>query len=201
LELPTYYTASVITERPDVKYYLYTIQAQEEQLKALKTDFYPNITIDGSIGFESITPNLLFSKSSLFATIAPTLKLPIFDSGRITSNYKLAGLDLNTFIENYNQTVSSSIRDVNDNLYKLKNEELLLKSTLDIYENKKTIFKSMNDRYEIGTISHYEFVQERDELLNEERVSNEQMFNRFNQQIDLINSLGGINITKAKTGV
>lgn len=201
LELPSYYTASVITERPDVKYYLYTIQAQEEQLKALKTDFYPNITIDGSIGFESITPNLLLSKSSLFATIAPTLKLPIFDSGRITSNYKLAGLDLNTFIENYNQTVSSSIRDVNDNLYKLKNEEQLLKSTLAIYENKKSIFQSMNDRYEIGTISHYEFVQERDELLNEERVSNEQMFNRFNQQIDLINSLGGINITNAKTGV
>lgn len=200
LNLPTYYTASVISERPDVKYYLYAIHAQEEQLKALKADFYPNITIDGSAGFESITPNLLLSKSSLFATIAPTLKLPIFDSGRITSNYKLAGLDLNTFIENYNQTLTSSVRDINDNLYKLNNEETILKNTLAKYENKKTIFNNMSDRYSYGTISRYEYVQERDQLLSEERNKNEQMFNRFNQQINLINSLGGINITNANAG-
>lgn len=200
LVLPTYYTASVVAERPDVKYYLYTIQAQEEQLKALKADFYPNITIDGAAGFESITPNLLLSKSSLFATIAPTLKLPIFDSGRIKSNYKLAGLDLNTFIENYNQTLTSSIKDINDNLYKLHNEESKLSNTLSKYENKKTIFNNMSDRYSYGTISRYEYVQERDQLLNEERMANEQMFNRFNQQIDLINALGGINITNANAG-
>jgi outer membrane protein TolC len=58
----------------------------------------------------------------------------------------------------------------------------------------------MSDRYSYGTISRYEFVQERDQLLNEERNTNEQMFNRFNQQIDLINSLGGINITNANAG-
>jgi len=200
LNLPRSYTASVISERPDVKYYLYTIQAQEEQLKALKADFYPNITIDGTAGFESITPNLLLSKSSLFATIAPTLKLPIFDSGRITSNYKLAGLDLNTFIENYNQTLTSSVKDINDNLYKLNNEEAVLRNTTAKYENKKTIFSNMSDRYTYGTISRYEYVQERDQLLNEERTQNEQMFNRFTQQIDLINALGGINITNTNAG-
>lgn len=200
LNLPTYYTASVIVERPDVKYYLYTIKAQEEKLKALKADFYPNITIDGSAGFETITPNLLLSKSSLFATIAPTLKLPIFDSGRITSNYKLAGLDLNTFVENYNQTLTTAVKDINDNLYKLHNEETVLSNTLSKYENKKIIFNNMSDRYSYGTISRYEYVQERDQLLNEERNANEQMFNRFNQQIDLINSLGGINITNANAG-
>ena len=200
LNLPTNYTASIISERPDVKYYLYTIQAQEEKLKALKADFYPNITIDGSAGFESITPNLLLSKSSLFATIAPTLKLPIFDSGRITSNYTLAGLDLNTFIENYNQTLTSSVRDINDNLYKLNNKEITLINTLSKYENTKKIFTNMTDRYRYGSISRYEYVKERDQLLSEERNKNEQIFNRFNQQIDLINSLGGINITNANAG-
>lgn len=200
LKLPTYYTASVIAERPDVKYYLYTINAQEEQLKALKADFYPNITIDGSVGFESITPNLLLSKSSLFATVAPTLKLPIFDSGRITSNYKLAGLDLSTFIENYNQTISASIKDINDNLNKLNNEQSTLSNTIAKYENMKKIFINMSDRYAYGTISRYEFVQERDQLLSEERETNQQMLNKFTQQIDLINSLGGINITKANAG-
>lgn len=58
----------------------------------------------------------------------------------------------------------------------------------------------MSDRYSYGTISRYEYVQERDQLLNEERNANEQLFNRFNQQIDLINALGGINITNANAG-
>jgi len=200
LKLPEYYTAEVITERPDVKYYLYNIDAQEEQLEALKADFYPNITITGTAGFESITPNLLLSKSSLFATISPTLKLPIFDSGRIKSNYRLAGFDLNTFIENYNKTISTALKDINDNVYKLRKEKNSLENSFSKYENKKTIFNNMSTRYKYGTISRYEFVQERDQLLSEERNNNKQLLSRFNQQIDLINALGGINIINQKAG-
>lgn len=200
INIPKTYSAEIIAERPDVKYYLYTIESQSEKLKALKADFYPNITISGSLGFETITPNLLLSKSSMFATLAPTIKLPIFDSGKIKSNYKIAGYDLSTFIENYNQTLTKSIQNINDNLHKLNQTETALNNSQLQLNNDNTIYENMNTRYQLGTLSNYDLIIERNKLLSQQRLTNKNSFTKFTQKIDVINSLGGINITNKKSG-
>lgn len=196
ISMPRTYNSEIISERPDVKYYLYNIEAQKEKLKALKSDFYPSFSISGNLGFETITPSLLFSKSSLFATLAPSMKLPIFDSGRIKSSYKIAGYDLDTFIENYNSTLSKAVKDINDNLYELNQKEVELTNSSEKYMNEKLVFKNMENRYTFGKISNYDLIIEKNRIIGNERSNNQVILSRFNQKIDLINSLGGINIIK-----
>ena len=41
VKIPEKINSDIITERPDVKYYLMMIEAQKEHLKAAETDFYP----------------------------------------------------------------------------------------------------------------------------------------------------------------
>lgn len=194
LKVPSYYNSSIIVERPDVKYYLLYIRSQKEELSALKSDFYPSFTISGNLGFESIKPNLLFSKSSLFANLSPALNLPIFDAGRIKSNYKLAGLDLDTFIENYNLTLSNAVKNINDNLYQLKQKDSDFITSNNKLKNDISLYGNMEERYKLGKISKYDLLSEKLKIVSSERNNNQVVLNRFSQKIDLINSLGGINI-------
>lgn len=194
IDVPLYYNSSIIAERPDVKYYLLYIKSQKEELSALKSDFYPSFTISGNLGFESIKPNLLFSKSSLFASLAPALNLPIFDAGRIKSNYTLAGLNLDTFIENYNSTLANAVKNINDNLYQLKQKESDFISSNNKLENDVSLYRNMEERYKLGKISKYDLFSEKIKIVSSERDNNQVVLNRFSQKIDLINSLGGINI-------
>lgn len=194
LKVPSYYNSSIIAERPDVKYYLLYIRSQKEELSALKSDFYPSFTISGNLGFESIKPNLLFSKSSLFANLSPALNLPIFDAGRIKSNYKLAGLDLDSFIENYNLTLSNAVKNINDNLYQLKQKDSDFITSNNKLKNDISLYGNMKERYKLGKISQYDLLSEKLKMVSSERNNNQVFLNRFSQKIDLINSLGGINI-------
>ena len=91
VKIPEKINSDIITERPDVKYYLMMIEAQKEHLKAAEADFYPQFLINGSYGFEAVNFNNLIKKGSLLGFIGPSVYLPIFHEGSIKSNYKIAG--------------------------------------------------------------------------------------------------------------
>jgi NodT family efflux transporter outer membrane factor (OMF) lipoprotein len=112
--------SAVIMSRPDIQSYMVNIESQRKHLSSLKADFYPSVSLNGEVGLQKIGLSNLVRSGNVFATIMPTISLPIFDAGRIQTNYKIAGVDLNIFIEQYNNTVVKSYYDINDSISKVK---------------------------------------------------------------------------------
>lgn len=192
INIPSSISSDVIINRPDVEYYLMLIKGQEKHLDAAKADFYPQFSITGQYGFEGINFNKILRKDSLLGFIGPSIYLPIFHSGAIKSTYKIAGTDMNIFIEEYNKAIINAYNDVDNELYKTKT---LWSTSNDSDENFKTqtnLLSRDEKRLEIGTISKYDYLSKKYSWYNNKLDNEQQHFNLYTQQLQLINSLGGV---------
>jgi outer membrane protein, multidrug efflux system len=190
--VPESIASDTIKNRPDVAYYLTAIDAQKDQLTSLKADFYPSFSINGKYSLEYINLKDFLSATALLGTITPSFTLPILDSGKITANYKIAGVDLKIFTEQYNQAVLKAYYDVNQSLIKEKSQ----KTTLDIQarslKDDKTLLNNVVSRKNIGKASELDYQNQYNSYLKSELDYKKQEFNFATSQVDLINSLGGI---------
>ena len=191
VKIPEKINSDIITERPDVKYYLMMIEAQKEHLKAAKADFYPQFSINGSYGFEAVNFNSLIKKGSLLGFIGPSVYLPIFHEGSIRSNYKIAGMDVNIFIEEYNKAVINAYNDIDNELYKTKTiKKALENSEKNLLNNRKTLAENKT-KLNIGTVSKYDHLLKKYNFINNSLENKQNHFKFYIQQINLINSIGG----------
>lgn len=189
--VPEKINSDIITERPDIKYYLMMIKAQEEHLKAAETDFYPQFSINGSYGFEAMDLKSLLKRSSLLGFIGPSIYLPIFHEGNIRSSYKIAGMDLNIFIEEYNKAVINAYSSIDNELHKTKTlKETLENSNRNLMENKKTLAEN-EKKLKIGTISKYDYLLKKYNFINNSLENKQNHFKFYVQELSLINSIGG----------
>ena len=167
------------------------IEAQKEHLKAAEADFYPQFSINGSYGFEAVNFNNLIKKGSLLGFIGPSIYLPIFHEGSIRSNYKIAGMNVNIFIEEYNKAVINAYNDIDNELYKTKTlKKSLENSEKNLLNNRKTLDENKT-KLNIGTVSKYDYLLKKYNFTNSSLEDKQIHFKFYVQQINLINSIGG----------
>jgi outer membrane protein TolC len=98
--------------RPDVRTAAWQIAAQSAQIGIAEADFYPAISLLGSLNW---------SGDSLGGTpyvaglgIGPSLRWNLFDHGRIANNVRLQDALLQQLIEQYQATVLQAAREIDD---------------------------------------------------------------------------------------
>jgi multidrug efflux system outer membrane protein len=191
IKIPGSISSDIIRNRPDVGYYLMIINAQEAKLDSLKADFYPQFSITGQAGLQSIGFNNLLKSGSFLGVLGASIYLPIFDSGRIKSNYKIAGTDLNIFIEQYNKSVLNAYEDVNNNLLKVKTSWSTIKLDDSNLKSQSEILERDRQRLNLGKIAKYDYVVSKHNWLVNVLDNKQKHYSLYSKQIDLINSLGG----------
>lgn len=190
--IPNEINSDIVKNRPDVQYYLFLIKGQEENLKSLKADFYPQFSLNGSYGYTNFKTSDLFTPNSLFAGIGPSLYFPIFNRGQIKTNYKIGGVDLNIFIENYNDNLLTAFKSVNDNLSQTKTAVNNLELIKTNFEASSELLNRNEKRYSLGSLSESSFLQEKYNWLQDSLSVTQQNYSLYNAQLNLINSIGGI---------
>jgi len=182
-----------LKNRPDLKFYLTNIEAQQRKISSLKADFYPSITMTGDIGLQKVGFANMFNRNAQFWNIGPSISLPIFDSGRIADNYKFAGVELKEFIEKYNQKVFLSVKEVNDAIYSEKSSYQILKNQIAITDNVEKINKSNLNLFKNGKQTKIFTLNAKMQLVNEQQSLLSSRLNYIDAKIDRIQSVGGNN--------
>ncbi|HEU0197481.1 MAG TPA: TolC family protein, partial [Nevskiaceae bacterium] len=77
---------------------------------------FPSISLTGSFGTASSQLSGLFANGSEQWTFAPTISLPIFNGGANVANLRLAHVEKNIAIAQYQQTIQTAFREVADAL-------------------------------------------------------------------------------------
>ena len=183
--------SKIIENKPDIKYYLFNIYAQREKMEALKADFYPSIALSGQLELQKIGFSNLLKFGNIFSAIGPSFNLPILDAGRITSNYKIGGIDLNIFIENYNKAVINAYYDLDTEIYKNKISHQVLYNQLTKQFNEQEKFNIVEKKSSLGKVSQYELINHHIAYLSSTKETMNAQLYYFNQHIDLMNSMGG----------
>jgi NodT family efflux transporter outer membrane factor (OMF) lipoprotein len=104
--------AKMLMRRPDVRAAAWQVAAQSAQIGIAEADYYPAISLLGSIGWSGDT--LRATPNTAALTVVPALRWNVFDHGRIANNVRLQDARLQQLIENYQQVVLQAAREIDD---------------------------------------------------------------------------------------
>jgi multidrug efflux system outer membrane protein len=115
-ELPVGLPSEVLMRRPDVRQAEQQLIAANANIGAARAAFFPRITLTGSVGSASGELAGLFEAGSFAWSFAPQLLQPVFDAGRNQGNLKLAEVNREIAVAQYERAIQSAFREVADAL-------------------------------------------------------------------------------------
>lgn len=149
-DLPTGLPSSVLERRPDILSAEHRLKAANANIGAARANFFPNISLTGSFGSMSLEYNELFKASSETWTFAPTIYLPIFDTGRNIAMLGVSNAEKEIAVAGYEKTIQMAFREVADSLVQREYIVEQLDAETQRYLAAKQTFTLAEHRYNVG---------------------------------------------------
>jgi len=108
--------ADLVRRRPDVRRAEQQVAAQSARIGVAESDLYPQLAINGFVGFIGNDFRELFESKSYTGLFFPSLTWKILNYGRITNNIKQQDAKLDEAVDQYQQSVLTAGREVEDAL-------------------------------------------------------------------------------------
>jgi len=115
-DVPVGIPSDVLTQRPDVLAAEHQLVAANADIGAARAAFFPSILLTAQAGTASTQLSGLFKTGSGAWTFSPQINLPIFTGGRNVANLDLSKIEKNVYIAQYEKTLQSAFREVDDAL-------------------------------------------------------------------------------------
>jgi NodT family efflux transporter outer membrane factor (OMF) lipoprotein len=112
--LPADAGIELVGRRPDIAAARARADAAASRIKVARADFYPNLSLSGLIGLQSLGLSNLIQGSSTIGSVGPALSLPIFDGGRLRGAYRQARGQYDEAVAGYDRILIAALREVAD---------------------------------------------------------------------------------------
>ena len=106
----------LLGRRPDVLAARWRVEASTQEVAVARALFYPNISLTAFAGFSSIGLDRLLQSGSQQYGVGPSLRLPLFDSGRLSANLRGTAAQASEAVAAYNAALLEAVRDASDQL-------------------------------------------------------------------------------------
>ena len=107
-------SSEVLLGRPDILQAENLLKGANANIGAARAAFFPRITLVSSVGFGSDDLAGLFTSGSFVWKFAPQISLPIFDGGSNRANLKVAEVDRDIAVAQYEKAIQTAFREVAD---------------------------------------------------------------------------------------
>ena len=108
--------ADLLRRRPDVRQAERLAAAQCAQIGVAESDFYPHISIDGTIDYQANRFKDLFNGKALSGSVGPAFSWDILQYGRLLNNVRLQDAHFLELVEAYKQSVLTANQEVENGL-------------------------------------------------------------------------------------
>jgi NodT family efflux transporter outer membrane factor (OMF) lipoprotein len=108
--------ADLLRRRPDVRSAERQAAAQCAQIGVAEANFYPQISITGTIGYSAEFFKDLFKPTALTGSVGPSFQWNILNYGRILNNVRLQEATFQQLVSAYQNTVLTAAQDVENGL-------------------------------------------------------------------------------------
>lgn len=196
---PDHLSIGLLVHRPDLAAALYRAHAAARLVKVAKTQFYPTIDLTGFVGFNALTlakgtdklANFLFSGQSFAYGLAPGLRMPWFEGGRLRGELGAQRAEYDAAVELYNETLLEAMREVADSLSAWQ-------TTNEMIESHKRLLASLGDDWRLAKVrlvsgldDDREVLLHRQPVLEQEYALRALESDQLVAAVDLIEALGG----------
>lgn len=189
---------NVVSHLPQVAVQKYLLASKEQYIENAKSQFYPNISLNGLMHFTSFPFSQLLTKSSFDPEAGLAFSLPIFDAKKRESNLNTKINDYNAQVYAYNETIIKAVNNIVTTLKKIELNNSQQKSEKIVISSKNKNKNIEKRVYELGIKNKIDYINKNIDV-EEEKIRDVALQDKkFQLHIDLIEALGGGYKNKAK---
>lgn len=199
IPVPDQLSMGLLVHRPDLAAALYRAYAAARMVKVAKTQFYPTIDLTAFVGLNALTltkgsdklANLLFNGQSFAYGIAPGLRLPWFEGGRLRGELAAHRAEYDAAVELYNETLLDAMREVADSLSAWQATREMLDAHKRLLTSLAQDWRLAKVRLTSGLDDDREVLRHRQPVLEQEYALRALESDQLVAAVDLIEALGG----------
>ncbi|HTC93280.1 MAG TPA: efflux transporter outer membrane subunit [Terriglobales bacterium] len=190
-EVPPGLPSALLERRPDIRAAEEQLIAANAQIGVARADYFPQISLSGSGGYQSAALTGLLSGPAGAWSFGAALTQPIFTAGRIRSEVRLARARQQTAELLYQQSIQGAFRSVSDAL-------IAYRKTREFRTQQELLFQSAQDaarlshmRYTGGVTGYLEVLTNETNAFSAEIGLAQARLNELLSLVQLYEALGG----------
>ncbi len=183
--------SEVLLRRPDILMAEHQLKAAYANIDVARAAFFPRIALTAGAGLMSGDLSNLFRLGAATWSFAPQVALPIFDSGSRKANLKVAQVDRDLAVAEYEKAIQSAFREVSDSLsqrtwlMERQDAQQALVKTLE------ETYRLSDARYKAGIDSYLSVLIAQRSLYGAQQASVNLRMARLSNLVTLYKVLGG----------
>ncbi|MBQ5940280.1 MULTISPECIES: efflux transporter outer membrane subunit [unclassified Massilia] len=190
-DLPAGLPSDLLASRPDIRAAEQQLIAANANIGAARANFFPRISLTGSVGSASTELSGLFKSGSYGWTFAPQAVLPIFDYGRNTAVLGSARAQRDVAVAQYERSIQTAFREVADALAGQATFSEQLRAQRAVAEAESERFNLSDLRYRNGAASYLDLLDAQRSLFQAQQLAIQANLQRLQNQVTLYRVLGG----------
>jgi NodT family efflux transporter outer membrane factor (OMF) lipoprotein len=189
--VPAGLPSTLLERRPDVAQAERQVAASNAQVGVAISAFFPTLTITGSDDYRGNTISRLIRTANQVWAIGPSLALSVFDAGLRRAEVAQARAAHEVTVDNYRQTVLTSLQQVEDDIATLRvNEQRAVIEDETVKAAREAETLTLN-QYKAGTVPYSSVITAQTTRLNAEETALNVLSSRLQASVALIQALGG----------
>jgi len=183
--------ADLARRRPDVREAEARLHVATAQTGVAIANFYPDISIGGNFGFESLHIGSLFDADSRDFMIGPSLDVPIFQGGRLKGTLRLRQAQQREAALQLRKVVLQAWREVDDGMVGYAEAQHRRDDALAARDANRRALTAADQQYREGVTSLLDVVNAQENLLRSEDTVTQSQADVALRLVDLYRALGG----------
>ena len=146
--------SEALLNRPDILMAEHQLKAAYANIDAARAAFFPRIALTAGGGITSSDLTNLFKYAARTWEFAPQVALPIFDYGSRKANLKVAQVDRDIAVAEYEKAIQSAFREVSDSLSQRTRLMEQQNAQQDLVKSLEETYRLSEARYKAGIDSY-----------------------------------------------
>jgi outer membrane protein, multidrug efflux system len=189
--IPPGLTSALLERRPDIRAAEQQLISANAQIGVARAAYFPQISLSGTAGFETVALTSLFSGPAGAWTYGASLAQPIFTAGRIRSNVRLAEAQQQNSLLFYQQTIQGAFRSVSDALIATRKSKEFRAQQEMLFQSAQDAARLSHMRYNGGVTGYLEVLTNETNAFSAELELVQAKLNELLASVQLYEALGG----------
>ena len=167
-KVPVGLPGTLVRRRPDVREAEARLHEATAQTGVAVASFYPDVTLNGAVGLESLHLSNLFSPGSATSLLGPSISVPIFEGGRLRGVLALRESQQREAAIFFQKTVLRAWKEVDDALTAYREVQRRRADVAQSVTENLAALQAAKQRYSEGAIDFLNVIAAQAQLLQSE---------------------------------
>jgi NodT family efflux transporter outer membrane factor (OMF) lipoprotein len=190
-DIPAGLPSELLERRPDIAAAERRVAEANEQIGIAKAAYFPTVTLNALLGFESSSIRNLGGWQSFLWAVGSSLAQTIFDGGRRRATSEAALANYDATVASYRQSTLDAFQQVEDNLAALRILEQETQQQERAVVSARESLQLFTNRYKGGVDNYLQVITAQTVALTNERNQVDIMRRRMDASVLLVKALGG----------